>query len=427
MAKDTADTAPQLAPGAAELIALEQARADYKALLEPYQADPSKQVLGGTTNEEYRALKLAQDAKEAAQNAYYLALRGTTDDPFRYNPRVNDETGYFTDAEGNFGLGILPENYYYNDYSGTMVEGTPTYGPQPPVGPGDLTLGGPSEGSPGQVGTQPGPFEPPNNYQPGGGNGLPNGGIPEGYLPDSQGNSYWDYVTNGGTVPNVPGYGGYVQNGPQQSYNSLTNSNLGQGGGAVSGPAAMGTNPLEQYMPDKIGWEQSYNKDFYQDQFQRMRTQENAMNAQRWAAAIRADNASNAAPAEPFGGDPWSWANLPEVQMGTGERTGTTEWQLNPRFDWSPGTTNQQIVQDLNLSGDELSYLTKNPKKWEAAPSVLDQSAFQQFINSSPGDRGYTDTLNKIYQAAWRPTISGEGGPLAPVGYAAPINVQGAA
>ena len=467
MAKDTAETAPALtdeqlqawiykspenlaafekgytaqntapgtaAPGTAELGVLNDAKAEYKRLLAELQTIPPDE-LGSRDNDLERAVKAANQARLEAQGDYFSALKGTIDDPWRYNPRTpGSETSYFTDAEGNFGLGIRPENLYYNDYSGTMVEGQEGYGPEIVPGPGDLALGQYPEGylgRPGQGGQD--PFAPPPNYQQEGGNGLPNGGIPEGYLPDSSGNSYWDYITNGGTVPNVPGWGGsYVQNGPQQSYNSLTNSNLGQGDGAVTGPAAgpaAPTNPnwVEELGGPLQGYESSSNKDYYQRQFQEMNAAQRGQKNNDFAAAIRREQAAQEPQGEPFGGDPWSWANLPQVQMGTGERTGTTEWQLNPRFDWSPGTTNQQVVQDLNLTADELSYLTKNPKKWEAAPSVLDQSAFQQFINSSPGDRGYTDTLNKIYQAAWRPTISGEGGPLAPVGYAAPINVQGAA
>ena len=392
MAKDTAETASQLSPGAAELAALEAAKAEYKALQQAYQSDPSKQALGGTTNEEYIALKQAGDAKEAAESAYYSALRGTSDDPFRYNPRNNPETGYFTDAEGNFGLGILPENYYYNDYSGTAVEGVPGWAGSPADG---LSLGGPgpAPATPAQEGQD--PFSPPPNYQPSGGNGLPNGGIPLGYKgwTGQQPRQGVDYggVGVGGTTPNMPAGG----------LEGLINS----------------------MRPDLTGYESSSNKDFYQKQFQDMRTQQNGQRFNELGAAIRAQEAAQADKGQAFGGDPWSWTTLPQVMTGGKVAATPIEWGLNPNYAWDEGVSNTKILQDISpvLSEADQLYLNKNPIS--GAPSFTDQDAFRNFINTDhPNDKGYTSVLNKIYNNVWQPTGGNEGGIAVPAGYANPIN-----
>lgn len=422
MAKDTAEE-PGLIPGTAEQAALEAARAEYQSLLKAYQSDPSKQVLGGTNNEEYIALKQAGDAKDAAENAYYLALRDTTDDPFRYNPRNNPDTGYFTDAEGNFGLGMLPENYYYNDYSGTAVEGVPGWDGSPSDG---LSLGGagPAPATAGQDGQD--PFAPPPNYQQSGGNGLPNGGIPEGYLPDSQGNSYWDYVTNGGTVPNVPGYAGrYVlPNG------SFTNRNFGQGGGAVTGPNPTDWSAFEGIVPDLQGWEASTNKDFYQKQFQSLGAQRNAMQQAEIAAAVRAQNAANRPPAEPE--DPWGWANLPQVQMGGSVAASPIEWGLNSNYGITEGMTNRDAVGAMSqlLTPQEQAMMTQH---WQDSPATAQGTRWTTAgsptaLLGSLGQNStlspeFANTLQKVFNNIYTQTGGGTGGISVPEGYANPVNM----
>lgn len=357
-------------------------------------------TIGTTTNDEYRAAKLAQDAKAAEEAAYWDALRGTEDDPFRFNPRFNDELSYQTDADGNFGLGLIPEGgLYYNDYSGTMVP-TP---PAPPVaGSSDLTLGGSTsdvetayeEPVPGQEYQD--PFEPPTNYDPSGGNGLPNGGIPLDYQ-------------------------GWTGSQPVQG--------VDYAGIGVEGTQPIGglEDLMAQLTPEKTGYESSSNKDFYQKQFQDMRTQEAGNDMREWAAAIKAQEAAAAPQGEAFGGDPWSWTTLPQVMTGGTVAATPVEWGLNPDFAWGDDVTNQQILQDINprLSESEQLYLNKNPLT--DAPSFTDQTAFRDFINTDhPNDKGYTSVLNKIYNNVWQATGGNEGGIAVPEGYANPINTQGA-
>ena len=386
-------------PGAAELSALDAAKAEYKTLLDAYQSDPNSSVMGGTSNETYTALKLAQKAKADAANAYYKALRGTTDDPFRYNPRINDETAYFTDPEGNFGLGLRPENTYYNDYSGTMVEGqgqVPTNaGSALPGGGGGVA--GPGDARPPIPGGQD-PFTPPPNYNPEGGNGLPNGGIPNDSLLDSAGRGYHGLVTE----------------------------TLGHGGGAGRGPA--GNTPLDRagLLPDRQGYESASNKDFYQRQFQEMMGQQTGQKLSDLAAAVRRQEAAAQPQGEPFGGDPWSWANLPEVRMGSGISNTPDEYSLNQRFDWGPGTSNQDILNDLMPTFNESTqvFLNKHPEYFSQGPNWVDSRENLQdwaAANPSPNDKGWTTAINKIGQNVWQPVDGGISGPSAPTGYALPV------
>lgn len=354
----------------------------------------AKSPLGQTTNEEYIAAKLARKAYLEKQAADARALRGTPDDPFRFNPRFNPDMAYYTDADGNFGLGLRPEGgLYYNDYSGSMVTIPP-----PPVEPhtGPLSLGGPPGGgyqggsaNPGSGGPYLNPFDPPPNYNPNGGNGQPNGGIPPGYL----------------------GYGGG------------TNENFGQGGGAVSGPQQIDWGSLNDALrPPLEGFEASTNKDLYQNQFADLRRDQNAYGLRALAAAVRGQDAqNNPSPAQ----DPWAWANLPEVRHGTGGVDAPISYQINPRYGWDDTTSNQQVVQDLNLSAAEMAALQKHPQRWEDAPSVFDRNAFQEFITVNPNDKAWTNALNKVFQATWTP-VQGTEGPTVPVGYASPVNATGA-
>ena len=277
MAKDTADTAGGLSALAgmteAEIMAL-------NAAVNGVPSAGTTGTLGGTSNDEYRAAKLANMAKIAEQEAYWDALRGTEDDPFRFNPRFNDELAYQTDADGNFGLGLRPEGgLYYNDYSGSMI-GTP---PAPASGLGSSLpgggggVGGPDEALPVDPNQEyQDPFSPPPNYDPQGGNGLPNGGIPLGYKgwtgqQPRQGVDYKGFGVQG-TTPNMPA-------------------------GGLEGL-------IESMRPDLTGYESSSNKDFYQKQFQDMRTQQNGQRFNELGAAIRAQEAANAPQGQAFGGDP---------------------------------------------------------------------------------------------------------------------------
>ena len=404
MAKDTAETASQLSPGAAELAAFEAAKAEYQALNKAYQSDPSKQALGGTSNEEYIALKQAGDAKEAAESAYYRALRGTADDPFRFNPRNNPETGYFTDAEGNFGLGILPENYYYNDYSGTAVEGVPGWAGSPADG---LSLGGPGQApaTAGQDGQD--PFSPPPNYQPSGGSGLPNGGIPLGYKgwTGQQPRQGVDYggVGVGGTTPNMPAGG----------LEGLINS----------------------MRPDLTGYESSSNKDFYQKQFQDMRTQQNGQRFNELGAAIRAQEAANAPQGQAFGGDPWSWTNLPDVKTGTGQAEVTpVSWSLNDNYGITSDMTNKQAVGSLGqlFGAEDMARLnahfagnpdTANNNNWLTSnPQALSAQFASNANPNNPVSPEWTDTMSKVFNNLYLKS-GGTTGISTPEGYALPVNV----
>ena len=388
-------------------------------------AGPSAPVgggsVGGVTNEEYRAAKLAQDAEEARKAAEIRAIRGTADDPFRYNPRFNEETGYFTDADGNFGLGILPENHYYNDYSGTQTEtqtegtvvGSSGQGSSLPGGGGGI---GGAQGDPnGQD-----PFAPPPNYQPGGGTGLPNGGIPDGYLPDSNGNDYWDYDYNGG---NVPIRNPYVP-GSDRYYNNLE---LGTGG--VQGPTGTDWSTDSSLTPDLMGYESSSNKDFYQQQFANMRGQEAGNDAREAAAAIRAQESANAPP--PEASDPWAWANLPEVQMGGTVAATPIEWGLNSNYGINKDMTNRQAVGAIApvLNTDEIAIMNKH---WQDAPQAADNNnwltsdpqrlsaAFSQNTDKTVSPE-FTNVMQKVFNNLYTQTGGGTGGINVPAGYANPI------
>ena len=381
--------------------------------------------LGATTNEEYRAAKLANLARMKAQSDEARAIRGTDSDPFRYNPRFNDQTGYYYDRDGNFGLGILPENYYYNDALGAMVEGQAGYEGSPGS---PLSLGGGAVGpTAGREGDDifSNPFADAS-----GGNGLPNGGIPNDYLLDDQGNGYWDQPNNGGDVPiNWPGTGAGSNTPTGNAYTKYVQSQLELGNGGINvdgGQAPIAQDVWDSLVPDKTGYESSSNKDFYQKQFQDMRTQEAGNDMRELGAAIRAQEAANA-PA-PEATDPWGWANLPEVQMGGSVGATPIEWGLNPNI--TSGMTNQQVVGALGgiFNTDEAAMMAEhfrdNPDsasatRWSTAGSPA--PLLGNMGTNSELSPNFANVLQKVFNNTYTQTGGGTGGISVPDGYANPI------
>jgi hypothetical protein len=284
-----------------------------------------------------------------------------------------------------------------------MVEGTPSWAGSPADG---LSLGGagPAPATPPQVGTQPGVFEPPNNYDPKGGNGRPNGGIPPDYLLDSKGT----------------GYGGLPYKG----------STLGLGTGVTGIAKDPAIDWSSVITPPKHGYESSSNKDFYQRQFQQQEGQQNGQRFQELAAAIRARQAAAAPPAAPK--DPWGWANLPEVKMGGTVAATPIEWGLNKNYGITPGMTNQQATGAVSsvLTPEEAAMMAQH---WKENPTGATGT---NWVNSgSPntlvGQLGggispeFTSTLQKVFNNIYTQTGGGTGGVSVPTGYAHPTNGLG--
>ena len=274
-------------------------------------------------------------------------------------------------------------------------EGTPTN----TQGISDLLTGGPLEGA--------------GVYQgPGGGyflNTTPE--MKEEYGRPAQPGG--ELVIGGGSVANPPPV-------TIQPSKPINNGTLGQGGPAVSGPAGNAPMDLSGLLPEKQGYESSSNKDFYQRQFQELMGQQTGQKLSDLAAAMRRQEATAQPQGEPFGGDPWSWANLPEVRVSDGSPPSTYGIEQNPQFNWDPNTSNAEILSQITprLSDVEAQFLKKNPL--DDAPSFLDQGAFRSYIdNKNPNDKLFGDALNKVYNNVWTPSVSNSG-PSAPAGYALP-------
>ena len=183
---------------------------------------------------------------------------------------------------------------------------------------------------------------------------------------------------------------------------------------------------LSGLMPEKQGYESSSNNDFYQRQFQEMMGQQTGQKLSDLAAAVRRQEAAAQPQGEPFGGDPWAWANLPEVRMGSGISNTPDEYNLNQRFDWGAGTSNQDILNDLMPTFNESTqvYLNKNPEYFSQGPNWVESRQNMQdwaAANPNPNDKGWTAAINKINQNVWQPVDGGISGPSAPTGYALPI------
>jgi len=244
---------------------------------------------------------------------------------------------------------------------------------------------------------------------------------------------------------------------PNYSYDRLTQAQriAKFAGDQGTNVAPIGENSMiESLRPDLIGYESSSNKDFYQQQFQDMRTQEASNdfredNARALAAKPQSTRgtatdeefytwlntdegrdwyANDYTPGENANNnftDPWAWADLPEVQIGTGQPDSLgTQIGLNQNYNWGPGTSNTDIISSLSgsLGGDALDYLNKN-NNLSDAPSFLDQSAFGDYVqNDNPNDSGYGKALNKLYNQVWTPQGTSAPGANVPVGYASPLS-----
>lgn len=390
--------------------------------------------LGESSNDEYRAAKLAQDAAAQAEQDWYKSVSGTNDDPFRYNSSQNEDTAFYYDKDGNFGLGIRPENLYYNDALGAMVEGTAGV----PASQGsELSLGGgvaaPARDAVAGDDIFSNPFPDAS-----GGNGLPNGGIPQDYLPDSNGNDYWDYQPQGGPVNNTWGVrdgvsGVGVQAGGPNSVGKNPPTGTGDpfSQGPGSGPTPIDWQGLDDSLrPELTGYESSSNKDFYQKQFQDMRTQQAGDKTQKfYADVIRGTQAPQANTLEQGGN--WDWADLPEVSVGGGLQGSDTPqtWGPNSGLGITKGMTNQQVVGQMGqlLNSDEASMMAEhfrnNPDtaagtRWSTAgnPQAL-LGAMGTNSNLSPE---FGNVLQKVFNNTYTSSGGTNSGMNVPEGYAAP-------
>lgn len=216
---------------------------------------------------------------------------------------------------------------------------------------------------------------------------------------------------------------------------STVNESFGSGGGAVTGPAAQPGNLLDAITPEKTGYESSSNKDFYQRQMQEMRTAQSGQKLQDLAAAMRRQEAAQAPQGEPFGGDPWSWANLPEVQMGGSAQATPIEWGLNEAYGINPNMTNRQAVGALSpvLNTDEIAIMNAH---WANAPPsatnnnwlTSNPQALSAQFSANASDTvspEFTNVMQKIFNNLYTQTGGGTGGISVPDGYANPVNTQG--
>ena len=213
--------------------------------------------------------------------------------------------------------------------------------------------------------------------------------------------------------------------------------------GGNNGTNVTGLDQITQELPDLTGYESSTNKDFYQKQFQEMRGQQmgqkNADFKSMLAAEMRAEQAK-ANPQQPFGGDPWSWADLPTVVEGGGsmENGGAPQisWGLNQGYGFTPDTTNQQVAQGmsgiLGTEGNQYmnDYFAGHPDiaagtDWTNAGS---RGALNDWLPGTGIDLAspFGQTLDKTFNNIYTKTATAGSGPQGqaiPAGYASPTNL----
>lgn len=388
--------------------------------------------------------------------------------------RTGGKEGFYYDLEGNLVQGVLPEygaydpeygafresstspipDRYYTDNmwglgSPTSENSTPGFvwngpGPAPTGGQGISDLFGGLDGGSSLVSRPDGSYgvdlsdEALGNWgQPAQGGGeLTLGGNNPAPLPEDA-FPYLPYTGSEGVT-----FGAPPKDREFGKYLGTTNENLGTGPKGVQGIDPGSTPSLEGLLPDLQGYESSSNKDFYQRQFQEMMGQQTGTKLNDLATAIRRQEAPAIREAEGWaalkemteaGMSPqdirdqanWGWANLPDVQMGTGNTGGYNSIVQNPRFDWGQGTDNAQILNDLRpILGTNLGqFVDKNPI--DDAPSLLDRNAFNEYLTTkNPNDKGFQAAWDKVLSNVHIPDPTTRG-PSAPVGYASPLNTYG--
>jgi hypothetical protein len=263
-----------------------------------------------------------------------------------------------------------------------------------------------------------------------------------------------DDLLQAGFMGSVPGANPYYPNGPQSGNPALG----GDGGMSVGGPPVAnsntggdpfvsggnnfgsgGNNTVDPGYgvgagPDVPlqGYESSTNKDFYQQQFANMRSQQ-MRNQEREGMAY--DARQQAASQDPFefnSETAFDWYNggegLPEVQMGTGQGT-EGEWSLN---DWATAgeTSNADI---LRAALDKSTFGEGNVALAEgllAGGGMDNDFSWAQFENPNSVieafDGGYgTENENMVRAALNNAFTQAPGGPSTPVGYAKPVSSAG--
>jgi hypothetical protein len=311
------------------------------------------------------------------------------DDPFEFNPR-GSEYGYYYNSQGDYVLGRTPDG----ELPGTSPSGDPgvVYENLVPewLG-GEVTDSGINRENGGPNYSNGPPTPNPDYVAPGAGNISPIGGAPMD-----------------GNAPLPP---------PRP----LVNDTLGQGGGAVGGVA---TNPYSDVQGsdlNKFGYESSSNKDFYQRQFadlraQQMRQQNAEGQAQQAGAAAQQAQAGQ----EAFGGDPWSWANLPEVQVSQGAGTGPRTLDVG-----------YEGLNNADAFARASPYLSEGAQEW--FPRLMSDNANTGSDTEWAG-AGYDANLNNTSTGGLAPSGQGfmrelyntmytspAGGDI-PAGYASPTN-----
>ncbi len=340
----------------------------------------------------------------------------TVQNPQEAYQKPASEKVYYYDKFGDFQYGARPDELYYDNSKGAMVEGVD---PNLPAG-NDPTGGSGLPGGGGGVGAIPPPAPPSDPFNPPGGGG---GALPPSTRPD---------------LPQPPG--GPVQVGQQPPVDTSWNWDAfapKRNGDNAWGGYDQDYQAFERYqpgqespwgMPDVRGG----NKEFYQQQFANLlRDDQGYRNRARTAqdaAQSAQDNPLDAPPTD------WSWANggqgLKDVTIGNGQ-TAPTSFSVNDTY---AGQTNREVWDSMK-SLDAFSNRDTNEymDNWFAKnPGMADRFSFSNqgdpnsamnAINPNtwegmnrPGQ--IQDTLAQVMQNLYTP---GQQGATAPVGYASPI------
>lgn len=397
------------------LLNTDQGAADWAAYTASQQpvSEPVLGGMGNTTNEEYRAAKLANQARIQAETDWYRSVAGTPDSPFygSVGSEIDGQKiGWWYDLDGQMHKDFMPEWYAYDpEYEVMRQSSTDPTNRMENRDYGGLTTGGelgPNGTGPGATFGKPPDFNTPAI--------TTNPAIPPNRGTDPL--KPYTPPTSGGT-PGPPVWGG-----------GQVGGTLPIGGGGVTGPA---TDPFDWssvIAPPKHGYESSSNKDFYQRQFQEMHGSQNVQKLRELANYARAQEAANQ-PA-PAAQDPWAWANLPTVQQGGSVAATPIEWGLNSSYGITPGMTNQQALQAVSgvLTPTELAIMQQQFQNNPASATNTNWTTAGSpgALTSRPGGDAlspeFIDARNKVFNNIYTQTGGGTGGMAVPTGYANPIN-----
>ena len=308
--------------------------------------EPAYSTENQTTGYSDDANKLTFWDPNAGENGGYVT-QDMTDATFQEKIAFRDDAGlgYYTNANGDYVYGIKPTSMYQTSLGAddtTMSEGVdPNWQPYTVPDMNGIGRGNPILDDSGAT----------TGYD-GGGQRTPENTEIYDTLPNSeyqgwQGSTSHD--RDGNIIPGGPADPNsrpvYERGDP---FIGSVNDTFGANAGGMNTLDPGYQSNIQGNDLERFGYDSSSNQDFYQRQFADMRAQQMRQDDREGQAREAATAAANAPQGEAFGGDPWAWANLPDiVQGGGGAGQDPNAWIFNPNYGINEQTTNSELMLSL--------------------------------------------------------------------------------